>query len=271
MVSSADTDLACTPALQPHRANGIPFYRFHRLGAFADLEHAVFTRNGGVSAPPFASLNVSYDTGDDNARVTENLRRIQNAMALPDLIYARQSHGSTVAVLHQHPESSPGSNYPLCGVDGLITRVPGLLLVVKVADCQAILLYDPNKGVAANVHAGWRGSVQNIPGKAVQLMGVHFGCRPCDLIAAICPSLGPCCAEFRNWRQELPSSFSRVRLENDHFDFWAVSRYQLEAAGLLPDNIEVAGLCTRCHPEIFYSYRAEEQTGRFAAVIGIKD
>ncbi|UCG13269.1 MAG: laccase domain-containing protein [Deltaproteobacteria bacterium] len=269
MISSPDTVLPTSSSLEFFTKDGLPLFRFSHLSKFAELEHAVFTRLGGVSKPPFDSLNVSYDTGDDASDIRENLRRVRELSDSPFLIYARQSHSSKIVSLDKYPSVNPTPHYPLQGVDGFITRLSGLLMMIKVADCQAIFLYDPNRRVAAIVHSGWRGSVQNIIGNAVHQMVAHFDCKPQDVISAIGPSLGPCCAEFRHWHRELPTSFSRFRLSENHFDFWAISRKQLQDAGVLRENIEVAELCTRCHPQIFYSYRGERQTGRFAATIGI--
>jgi copper oxidase (laccase) domain-containing protein len=96
----------------------------------------------------------------------------------------------------------------------------------------------------------------------------ELGCRPSDLLAAISPSLGPCCAEFRNFRRELPETFRDFQPTPGSFDLWAISRRQLLEAGLQPENIEFAGRCTVCECEHFFSYRAEKITGRMAAVIG---
>jgi YfiH family protein len=271
MTFSTEFEQPAPLSLQSHKKNGLHLFRFRRLSEFAQLEHGVFTRHGGVSEPPFASLNVSYDTGDDASKVRENLRRIHENSGCSFLIYARQSHSSNILILHQLPDIDPALRYPLLGFDGFITRLSKLLLMIKVADCQAVFLYDPKRQVVGMIHVGWRGSVQNILGKAVQLMYSQFDCHPRRIIAAIGPSLGPCCAEFVNWRRELPASFARYQLQENHFDFWAISRYQLHQAGLDSDNIEVAGICNKCHPELFYSYRGESRTGRFAATIALKD
>jgi len=262
MATSAITVLPGSKSLQPHVENSIPYYTFHRLSEFLELEHLVLTRLGGVSSPPFASLNISYDTGDEAGKVRENVRRVQAATDCSALISARQSHSGDIVVLREHPRLDPTIPYPLHGKDGFITQLSGLLMMIKVADCQAILLYDPEKKVVAIIH---------IAGNAVHLMQAHFSCDPQDIFAGIGPSLGPCCGEFRNWRQELPPNFSRFQVQENYFDFWAISQYQLMEAGLLREHIEVSGLCTKCHPEVFYSYRGEGETGRFAVVIGIKD
>ncbi len=270
MAQSANTVLPASETLQPHIENGIPLYRFHRLREFAELEHLIFTRLGGASSPPFASLNVSYDTGDSVSKVGENLRRIQAVANCSSFIYARQNHSNNVMALLRHPRFDPTVCYPLHGKDGFVTQLRDLLMMIKVADCQAIFLFDPRNRVASIIHAGWRGSVQNILGNAVQLMITRFNSKPGDIIAGIGPSLGPCCAEFRHWRHELPSSFARFQVNENHFDFWAISRHQLLKAGMHCENIEIAGLCTKCHPGVFYSYRGEGKTGRFAMAIAIK-
>jgi len=154
--------------------------------------------------------------------------------------------------------------------DILLTRQPGLGLLIKQADCQAVMLYDPVRRVIANVHCGWRGQVANILREAVARLRERFGCRPQDLVAALGPSLGPCCAEFRNYREEFPPELWHYQVRPTFFDLWALSRDQLLAAGLKPRQIDIAGICTRCRGDEFFSYRRDRLTGRQGAVIGIR-
>ena len=107
MVTSDNPILPVSETVQPFTENSIPFYRFHLLSRFAELEHIVFTRLGGSSLPPFASLNVSYDTGDESRKVQENLHRIKNATGCSSLIYARQSHSTNLVVLRNYPRPEP--------------------------------------------------------------------------------------------------------------------------------------------------------------------
>jgi YfiH family protein len=153
--------------------------------------------------------------------------------------------------------------------DAVVTDLKGRNLVIQIADCQAVLLYDSVRRVIANVHCGWRGSVQNIIGRTIEVMKQHFGCRPGRIHAGIGPSLGPCCAEFINYRKEIPMEFWRYKGLNAHFDFWSLSRDQMLRAGMAETNIESSWICTRCHTDDFFSYRAARTTGRFAAVIGL--
>ncbi|MBW1984000.1 MAG: polyphenol oxidase family protein, partial [Deltaproteobacteria bacterium] len=94
-------------------------------------------------------------------------------------------------------------------------------------------------------------------------------CKSSDLIAGIGPSLGPCCAEFVNYKKEIPEAYWTYKNQDNYFDFWAVSKDQLCNAGVLPENTHLSKICTKCHTDRFYSYRGEGTTGRFAAVIGL--
>jgi YfiH family protein len=154
-------------------------------------------------------------------------------------------------------------------VDILITAQPGVGLVIKQADCQAVMFYDPERRVVAHAHCGWRGQVGGILGETVQSLTRNFGCRAEALRAAIGPGLGPCCAEFRNYEQEFPLELWQYQVRPGYFDLWQLSFDQLRTAGLKSENIEVAKLCTRCREEEFFSYRRDRITGRQAAVIAL--
>ncbi|MDI6852013.1 MAG: polyphenol oxidase family protein [Deltaproteobacteria bacterium] len=245
---------------------GLKFYRFPNLARFPEVVHGIFTRRGGVSAGPFASLNLSFAVGDEPELVQENRRRIIQALGLSALAGADQVHGLKESVLHA---GNPAPAYEIPEVDILITQTPGLGLLIKQADCQAVMLYDPEHGVVANIHCGWRGQVAGILEKTVVRLRKNFKTQPHRLIAGIGPGLGPCCAEFRHFRQEFPRQFWQYQVRPDYFDLWQLSRDQLCAAGLRPDHINLAGVCTKCNPE-FYSYRRDGLTGRQGAVIALR-
>jgi polyphenol oxidase len=224
-----------------------------------------------MSRPPYASLNVGWSNGDQPEAVRHNLNLVRETLGLNGLIGTFQVHGDIVHSIDEPMVvAAERSATPLQAPpgDALITRIRGIGLLIKIADCQAIFLVDPAREVIANVHCGWRGNVKNILGKIVRFLESEFGCRPSELLAGISPSLGPCCAEFINFRRELPQTFWNFQPTPRHFDLWAISRRQLLEAGLQPENIEFAGRCTVCEHEHFFSYRAEKITGRMAAVIG---
>lgn len=248
-------------------------HHFRLLSAVPDLVHGVFGRQGGVSLSPYDSLNVGWSNGDSPDAVSENLSRIKRSLDLDVLIGSRQVHGDAVQIVDKETLRSAKSHGPslaTAAADALITNLRGVGLLVKIADCQAVFLADPAKEVIANVHCGWRGSVNGLLLKVVRLLEQHFGCRSDRLFAAISPSLGPCCAEFRNFRKELPPAFWGFQNKPEYFDFWSITHQQLQKAGLRKDNIEMAGRCTVCESQHFFSYRAQGTTGRMAAVIALQ-
>ncbi|MFZ2447203.1 MAG: polyphenol oxidase family protein [Syntrophobacteraceae bacterium] len=241
------------------------------LSGVPGLVHGFFTRSGGVSKPPFESMNVSWSNGDSAERVFENLCRIRDLLGLDRLVSGPQVHGAAINFVDKTALSSLESRPPLVIAprgDALATNISGTGLLIKVADCQSVMVVDPEARVAANVHSGWRGSVQNIVGKTVDYLRARRGCVPGRMLAAVGPSLGPCCAEFINFRDEIPPHLWRFQVRPQYFDFWEITRGQLVSAGIRDENIEVIGRCTVCESSEFFSYRAERETGRMAAVIG---
>jgi hypothetical protein len=188
-------------------------------------------------------------------------------MAAQSLRGMKQVHGNDIALIHPNGPAPSGNPTE---ADAMVTGAPGIALMVKQADCQAIMLYDPLKKVISNVHCGWRGNVSGLLSRVVHRMSDAFGCSPSDLRAAIGPSLGPCCAEFVTHREIFPEAFQPFMVRENHFDLWALSCWQLVEAGLKRENIEVARICTKCRTDLFYSYRGEGITGRSATVVMLK-
>lgn len=254
-----------------NKHNGLQFFTFSHLETFDHIRHGVFTRTGGFSAPPQNSLNIGLNVGDDPEMVMQNRAAITKSLGGPEPVFLNQTHETGVIVFDQNKQELPLSENqtPFAG-DAMITNIPGKTLAIQVADCQAVMLYDPEQKVIANVHSGWRGSIQNITGKCVETMKARFGCRSADIIAGVSPSLGPCCGEFVHYKQEIPKPFWRYKDQRAHFNFWAATRDQLVGCGLAPENIELSNLCTKCNVHLFFSYRQAKQTGRFVSVIGLK-
>ena len=232
------------------------------------VPHAMTCRFGGFSTHPFTSLNLSYGVGDQPARVHANRKRLKQCLKLEVLVSTVQVHGNRVVIVENITKDTEFNH-----ADALITSQRGIGLLIQQADCQAILLHDPELGVIAAVHNGWRGSSANIIGKTVNIMQERYTVHPANLRAVISPSLGPCCAEFKNYRLELPHLFHSYQVQKNYFDFWAISRKQLTDAGLSEDHIETTEICTVCNRN-FFSYRREVRqgrkiTGRNGSVIGL--
>jgi YfiH family protein len=252
--------------MQRQQHHQIEWLEFDLLQDLPKVKHAVFLRHGGCSEGPFGSLNTGFHVSDKADHVQVNIERIEAQLQCEvpnwsNLVCGRANHGKSIALVN---ERSPRE---VMDVDGLITVTPGISLMMKHADCQVALFYDPKHHAAANIHAGWRGSVANIYHEAVQYMHQAFGSHPADLLVCISPSLGPDEAEFIHYRSELPEEFWPFQVRPTYFDFWSISEYQLQAAGVLPHHIEVARLSTYSNPYDFYSYRRDKITGRHATCI----
>lgn len=258
-------------------AGGIVTYQFESLPA-EGLVHAVFTRLGGASVGRFAALNVGRTVGDDQAAVAENHTRVYAHLNLDaDRVSSpRQVHGNHVARVML---ADGGRSFP--NTDGLVTDAPRTALLLRFADCQPILLYDPARHALGLIHAGWRGVAQGIARRAVEAMRDAFGSRPQALIAGLGPAIGPCCYTVGHnvaaaMGYALPNWDQAMVLESDdrwRLDLSAANAQQLAAEGVR--QIEQSNLCTACHLDEFYSHRGEDgRTGRFAVVayleMGIK-
>lgn len=230
----------------------------------------LFNRHGGVSRGQYASLNIGEHVGDQETAVQQNRERVRAMLSLPRLLSARQVHGTETYCLTE-PLSG---DKEVEGIDALVTDQPDVGLMIQQADCQAVLLFDPVREVIAAAHCGWRGSVRGILARVISVMTRNYGTVPEHLQAVISPSLGPCCAEFVNYRQELPADFQRFMVRENYFDFWQITRNQLISAGMSKVRIRAAEICTCCSDD-YFSYRranrqGDGQTGRNCSVIALR-
>ncbi len=240
--------------------NPLPHYIFRGLY----LPHAVSTRQGGVSRGPYSSLNLSFEVGDNPEHVRENRRRLKELLGCRVLVSSKQIHRSDIFVAEGLKE-----DVEVEGFDILVTQDPEVGLLIKQADCQAVILWTPDSPVLALAHIGWRGLVQGALPKVVVFLEENFGVSPLSLRAGISPSLQPCCAEFKAWPEIFPSYFGRFQTSPEHFDLPAISTAQLCEAGLKPQHIFISRKCTKCSPE-FFSYRREGVSGRFGTIACLK-
>jgi YfiH family protein len=243
--------------------------QFPTLAGLPGFFHGIFTRTTANTGRLGSSFNIGMNCGDPDSVVKQNRDRMLRCFGRPLGVYARQVHGTEVGVVST-ASPSPGQEVIRINGDALATAQRHNALVIQVADCQPVLIADPINMVVANVHSGWRGSIDNIIGRTIEALVRQLDCKPRNMIAAIGPSLGPCCAEFVNYRKEIPRRYWTYRRTGDLFDFWRLSVDQLVEAGVPMEAISVAGICTRCNQHLFFSYRGQKNTGRFAAVIGIQ-
>lgn len=255
------------------QGGGLNCLQFPALAKLPGFFHGVFLRHAADGQGRNATFDLGLGNGSPDLDVWQNRAKMLGFFG-PDYcgVYARQVHGKEVALLQDcNIPTLSGSNHAVqLNGDALITDVAGAALVIQVADCQPIIIIDPLTGAVGNIHSGWRGSIQNIIGETVGRMVAEYKCRPENLVCGIGPSLGPCCAEFVNFKDEIPHAFWRYRRAGALFDFWQISIDQLIETGVRPENISLAEMCTKCNRHLFFSYRREQLTGRFAAVVGIR-
>jgi YfiH family protein len=196
----------------------------------------------------------------------------------PDrLMRVKQVHGNAVRVL-KRGEVAEGAHSMRPDGDAIASNEPGLALGVVVADCVPVLVCDAMRGAAASIHAGWRGTCARVAQAAVEAMQREFGSDPADLVAAIGPSAGPDDYEVGESLIDAFLSAGHDRADVDrwfiqagarpHLDLWSANRDQMIKAGIRSSNIQICGLSTVSHPDIFDSYRVDgERAGRMAAII----
>lgn len=232
--------------------------------------------------------------------VTKRRTSRKIAASLWPLVTLRQVHSDVIHCIDSLPDLTGEDQ--LVG-DGLITRTPGLLLAIQTADCIPVIVVDTRQHAVGVFHAGWRGTVKRIVEKGVGEMVRCLGSRPRDIKAAIGPGISRCCYEvgeevrtkfesqfayaaslFREIkesdpvREKYPLLFLTARAPGHSelpkkifLDLVEANRQQLIAAGVPKRNIESADLCTNCHPELLFSYRAEKgKTGRMMGVVGVR-
>ena len=258
------------------------------------LLHGFSTREGGISKVYGGSaLNLGWTKEDDPTSVAENRRRFVGDVcgehAGSVLVGVRQVHASIVRVVKKGDGALEGKLQTEEGKavlegDGLITDVPGVLLGVGTADCVPVILVDVTKRVVAAFHAGWRGTAARIVERGVALMQQEYGSQTVDMVAAVGPSIGPCCYTVGEevW-SDFGSQFSYAKelfirtADNGQIrlDLWEANRRQLLDAGVAEFNIATIGECTACTRSQsgalrYFSHRAEQGiAGRMLNVVGV--
>lgn len=238
-----------------------------------------------------------WQLGSPSASVDRGWQEVAQAIDVGQtyLTRVRQVHGAATVVRRG---GHPGTNHdePRADADILVSDDPTLALAIQTADCVPLLIADRRTGSVAAAHAGWRGLALSVPVVTVERLAREFGSRPADLFVAIGPAIGACCyevgedvrtrfreaafapAQMARWfmvnpralpgNPSLPSLSSSPRANHWFFDGWRAARDQLESAGVPPDQIWVAGVCTASHAGAFCSYRRDgAAAGRMAAII----
>lgn len=261
----------------------LKYISFDLLEGSGVVIHAFTTRHGGISDGPFDTLNLGMHVGDRLEAVLENRNRVCTALGfkIEDMVCGQQVHGDGVHVVTgtDRGRGVYDEEQAIPDADALITDRPGLLLSSYYADCVPIMVLDPVKRAIGLIHAGWKGTVLKIAAKALKTMEKTYGTNPADCLAVVAPSIGPCCYEVDSPVIDAAKRGGfdvRLYARSTAPDRWKLdlprmNRDVLTASGLNPGAVVVAGLCTSCHPELFFSYRGQSgRCGRMASLMALK-
>ena len=265
--------------------NGVPFFTFPALDQTGLTVNAFSTRLGGASKGPWSTMNLSFTRGDEKEAVMENYSRMAAALGVnkEDMVLAYQTHTTNVrSVSLEDRGKGVVRERDYRDVDGLVTDVPKVVLVTFFADCVPLYFLDPVHRAIGLSHSGWRGTVNRMGQATVERMGELYGTKAQDLIACIGPSI---CQECYEVGEEVAEEFQKTfgpQRENEllypngkpgkyQLDLWRANEIVLLEAGIRPENIHTAGICTCCNPELLYSHRKMgEKRGNLCAFLSLK-
>lgn len=222
------------------------------------------TRHGGYSEGAYASFNCNDYCGDELEHVAQNQTLLRADLpGKPELIIPHQVHKTEIAVIDEAflAFDEAGRKDKLEGIDALISTCKGICLCISTADCIPVLCYDSRNHVIAAVHAGWRGTVERVVEKTLEMMQNRFGTDPADVHAVIGPGIS---LESFEVGDEVYEAFAAAGFDMEriaqryakwHIDLWEANRLQLLSKGVVPAHIEVSGICTYLQHEDFFSAR----------------
>lgn len=248
------------------------FLEFDLIKEIPHLQHAITTRDGGVSQAEYSALNLAFHVGDNSADVIENRRRLANSLGYDAniLVAAQQVHGVNAEIVTSEYSGRGALDWDsaILETDALITSEKQLPLLILVADCAPILIVDSTRGVLAVVHAGWRGAVGKIASQTIAKMSAEFGTIAEEIQVGIGPCLCAACFEIGvEVAREVSSECLMSGFEKPHLDLRALIQGDLLAAGVLPSRIETMSHCPRCENQMLFSHRGQNgQAGRFGLV-----
>lgn len=264
------------PLLARSCSHGVSFHTDSALKERSGIIVAFTERTGGTSAEPRDSLNLAGHVGDEPRAVDVNRDRLFAAVGIAHirdrLVTAEQVHGESIA----HATAADGGAgafvsrgaSPLSATDAVLTSTPELPLMLLFADCVPVILVaeEPAAAVAV-VHAGWRGALASLPGKAARALATAGGVEPSALSAYIGPHIGACCYEVDSTLlSHFVNEFGTIAAVDGRLDLGACVRASLAAAGVRPECVASVNECTLDHVDRYFSYRASAITGRHGAL-----
>ena len=210
--------------------------------------------------------NLAFHVEDNEINVIKNRKNLALKLGYnyEDLVYMNQIHSANIIVVD---ENSPKL---VDNCDSIITRSKNLPLMVMVADCIPILMFDSKQGVVAAIHAGRNSTFSEISKKTASFFIEKFSSNPEDIRVILGASIQKCCYEVSDELSKIvENSFGKEFVENNYIDLQGINKKQLNDLGI--KNIEISNICTKCGDKSYFSYRKDKKTGRFAGIIILKD
>lgn len=264
-----------------HRKGEACWITFPQLDRYPELSHLFTTRRGGVSTGSLESWNFGKCQKEPAENILKNYEILARTLGTETARMVRSNQTHTASILEvdeRHLGMGIIRDRSYEDIDGLVTDRPGITLITTHGDCNPLYFYDPARHVIGLAHSGWRGTLGEIAREMIERMEQRYGCRPSDILAGIGPGLCQDCFEVdedvaelfyekhSSWRQ-----FGRATGGKHYLDLKAVIRWTLTGSGVLPDHIFDTKLCTRCNPDLFFSYRGQKgQNGNMAAAMMLR-
>lgn len=263
----------------------IPLIKFPIIENTGIVKHGFSTRFGGVSEGIFFSMNLSFTRGDNPECVTENYKRISNAIGFDyrDIVMSDQTHSTNIRIV-SNLDKGKGitKEKDFKEVDGLVTNVPGIPLVTLFADCVPLYFVDPVKKVIGLSHSGWKGTLNKIGNRTVEVMHETYGCKPSDIVACVGPSICQDCYEVgedvaeRFIGQYSTSKINKILYKKNsdkyQLNLWKANEISLLEAGIQPYNLALPDICTCCNKDILFSHRGlQGKRGNLGAFLMLKN
>jgi len=248
------------------------YYTIPEFDSTGIVQHCFTTKHGGVSTGDAAGMNLGFKCGDKREDVLKNYNVIGGALGIDPQMFvlSDQVHEDKIRIITS-ADCGKGiaKQSDIIGVDALVCAEPNVPFITFYADCVPLFFLDPVKKVAALAHSGWRSTVLRIGEKTIETMVSEFGSARQDILAGIGPGIGQCHFEVGSEvAAHFGDEFAIPKGNKYYINLWGVIAAQLKSAGIADKNITIAGMCTACRTDEFYSYRAERgKVGRMAAIM----
>lgn len=263
----------------------VPYFYYPLLENTGMVRNGFSTRLGGVSSGEFESMNFNTTRGDSLDHVEENFRRFCGAIGCDwDLaVMSHQTHTVNVEKVTADMVTKGRSFWekkPFTHVDGLVTDVPGAVLITSYADCVPLYFLDPVKKVIGLSHSGWRGTVERMGAVTVAKMQKEYGCDPTDILACVGPSICQDCYEIGpEVAEEFYKAFTEEEAEQIlaknqagryQLDLWKANALILKGAGIRREHMAITNVCTCCNPDLLFSHRyTKGKRGNLSAFLSL--